>query len=111
MTVFDLGRDIAKLVSSIISIELYKHTCYFDRFEHGTFSVSTGLIGTSLFRVVSSFNTHVSVPLNVCGYTVKKMKRRKQAKTGPAQIPLFKKSFGGRLWSGRVYGSLLPRCT
>jgi len=69
------------------------------------------LYGTSLFRAVSFFSTLVSVPLNVCGYIVKRKRRRRQAETGAAQIPLFKKNFGGRLWSGRVYGSLLHKST
>lgn len=77
----------------------------------GKYSVSTGLIGTSLFRAVSFFSTPVLVPLNVCGYTVKRKRRKKQVETGPAQIPLFKKSFGGGLWSGRVYGFLLHKNT
>lgn len=84
------------------------------RFEQGKCSVSTDLIVCMEFlfvRAVSFFSTPVSVPLNVCGYTVKRRRRRrgKQDKTGPAQIPLFKRSFGGRRWSGKVFGSLLHK--
>lgn len=94
-------------------IELYKHTCYFHSFDQGKCCQhwSYWIYGTSLFRAVSFFSTPVSVPLNVCGYIVKRKRRRRQAETGAAQIPLFKKSFGGRLWSGRVYGSLLHKST
>ncbi|XP_016119415.1 aldehyde dehydrogenase family 16 member A1-like, partial [Sinocyclocheilus grahami] len=65
----------------------------------GLVSIITG--GRDQLTAVSFFNTPVSVPLNVCGYTVKRRRRGKRDETGPAQIPLFKKSFGGRRWSGK----------